>query len=125
MEGIRLIKERLPGVLTVLGVSNLSFGLTPHARSVLNSVFLYHAVKAGLDLAIINPSHTRPYAEIPAEQRSLAEELIFNRAPDALAKYIAYFEGLAPEQADSAASQEDAEAGLTVDQKLHFRILHR
>ncbi|HET7767140.1 MAG TPA: methionine synthase [Chloroflexota bacterium] len=125
IEGIRRIKETLPGVHTILGVSNLSFGLTPHARGVLNSVFLYHAVKAGLDLAIINPAHTRPYAEIPQAQRALAEDLIYNRSPEALAKYIQHFEGLAPETSDGAGAKEDAEAGLSVDQKLHFRILHR
>ncbi|MGH2371406.1 MAG: dihydropteroate synthase, partial [Chloroflexota bacterium] len=123
VEGIKKIKEGLPGVLTILGVSNLSFGISPHARAVLNSVFLYHAVKAGLDLAIINPSHTRPYAEIPQDQREVAEALIFNQAPDALAKYIAFFEGVAPE-ADAAAG-EDPEADLSVEGKIHYRILHR
>ena len=72
---------------------------------MLNSVFLYHAVKAGLDLAIINPAHIRPYAEIPPEQREVAEALIFNRAPEALARYIAFFEGVAP----------DADAGDAAD----------
>jgi 5-methyltetrahydrofolate--homocysteine methyltransferase len=124
VEGIKKIKAALPGVLTVLGVSNLSFGLTPHARGVLNSVFLYHAVNAGLDLAIINPAHTRPYAEIPPEQREVAEALIFNKAPDALAKYIAFFEGVAPEE-EGAGAAEDKEAGLSTDERLHFRILHR
>jgi 5-methyltetrahydrofolate--homocysteine methyltransferase len=124
LEGIKRIKQGLPGVLTILGVSNLSFGLTPHARAVLNSVFLYHAVKAGLDLAIINPSHTRPYAEIPPEQRELAEALIFNQTPDALARYIAFFEGVAPEAA-SGAGAEDPEAGLSTDERIHYRILHR
>ena len=69
IEGIRLIKRELPGVLTSLGVSNVSFGLTPPARAVLNSVFLYHAVEAGLDAAIVNPAHTVPYAEVSAERR--------------------------------------------------------
>ncbi|MBI3972903.1 MAG: methionine synthase [Chloroflexi bacterium] len=124
IEGIKKIKAELPGVLTILGVSNLSFGLQPHARAVLNSVFLYHAVKAGLDLAIINPTHTKPYAEIPPEQRAIAEALIFNKTPDALAQYIAFFEGVAPDDA-AAAAGEDLEAGLTVDQKIHARILHR
>jgi 5-methyltetrahydrofolate--homocysteine methyltransferase len=121
IEGIRLIKQELPGVLTVLGVSNLSFGLQPHARAVLNSVFLYHAVKAGLDLAIINPAHVKPYAEIPQDQRVIAEALIFNRTPDALPDYIAFFEGVAPEDA----AGEDPEAGMAVDQRLHYRVLHR
>ena len=69
MEGIRLIKRELPGVLTSLGVSNVSFGLGEAARAVLNSVFLYHAVQAGLDMAIVNPAHITPYAEIPEDQR--------------------------------------------------------
>ncbi len=67
-------------------------GWTPAARPVLNSVMLYHAVQAGLDMAIVNPAHITPYAEIPHEQRELAEDLIFNRRPDALQRFIEYFE---------------------------------
>ena len=78
LEGIRLIKQNIPGVMTALGVSNVSFGITPAARGVLNSVFLYHAVAAGLDMAIVNPAHITPYAEIPQDQRKLADDLIFN-----------------------------------------------
>ncbi|HEX2513134.1 MAG TPA: methionine synthase [Chloroflexota bacterium] len=124
LEGIRRIKAGLPGVFTILGVSNLSFGIAPHARAVLNSVFLYHAVKAGLDLAIINPAHTRPYAEIPPEQREVAEALIFNREPQALARYIAFFEGVAPE-AEAGDAAEAAERELPLDARIHYRILHR
>src|SRR5688500_2462425 len=76
--GIKLIKRELPGVLTSLGVSNVSFGLAKHARAVLNSVFLHHCVEAGLDMAIVNPAHIKPYAEIYAEQRSLADDLQFD-----------------------------------------------
>src|SRR4029434_6334061 len=72
VEGIRLIKRELPGVSTILGVSNVSFGLTPDARGVLNSVFLHHCVQAGLDAAIVNPAHIRPYMEISADERALA-----------------------------------------------------
>ena len=61
-KGIELIKSNLPGVLTSLGVSNVSFGLTPAARSVINSVMLYHAVQAGLDMAIVNPAAITPYS---------------------------------------------------------------
>ena len=92
IEGIRRIKAALPGVLTSLGVSNVSFGLSQPARAVLNSVFLYHCVEAGLDMAIVNPTHITPYAEIPDEQRALADALIFNQHPDALARFIQYFE---------------------------------
>jgi 5-methyltetrahydrofolate--homocysteine methyltransferase len=73
IEGIRLIKQSLPGVMASLGVSNLSFGLSPQARPVLNSVMLYHCLQAGLDMAIVNASHVRPYAEIEPLERELAE----------------------------------------------------
>ncbi|HZI40882.1 MAG TPA: homocysteine S-methyltransferase family protein, partial [Gemmatimonadaceae bacterium] len=91
IEGIRLIKRELPGVFTSLGVSNVSFGLSPEARAVLNSVFLHHCVEAGLDMAIVNPAHVKPYAEIELAERTLADDLIFNRSPDALQKYIERF----------------------------------
>ena len=93
IEGIRLIKRELPGVFTILGVSNVSFGLDPAARDVLNSVFLHHCVEAGLDAAIVNPAHITPYAEISAEQRALADDLVFNRRPDALQRFIEHFDG--------------------------------
>ena len=83
-EGIRLIKSKLPGVLTSLGVSNVSFGLDGPTRAVLNSLMLYHSVLAGLDMAIVNPAQITPYAELSAEERELGEDLIFNRNPDAL-----------------------------------------
>lgn len=123
IEGLRAIKAELPGVLTVLGVSNLSFGIMPHARAVLNSVFLYHAVQAGLDCAIINPAHVTPYAEIDAEQRDLMEDLIFNRRPDALARVIQFYEAHTP--ADDGDAAIDPTAGFTADQKIHYQILHR
>ncbi|MGZ3581334.1 MAG: homocysteine S-methyltransferase family protein [Ktedonobacterales bacterium] len=123
LEGIRRIKADLPGVLTILGVSNLSFGVAPHARAVLNSVFLYHAVQAGLDAAIVNAAHITPYAEIPEEQRQLCDDLIFNRSEDALPRFIAYFE----EHGATAKKEEqvDPTEGMTVDQRIHYQILHR
>src|ERR671919_359034 len=93
IEGIRRIKAELPGVKTSLGVSNVSFGVSPGARAVLNSVFLHHCVEAGLDLAMVNPNHITPYPEIPEEQRELADDLVFNRRDDALDRFIAHFEG--------------------------------
>ncbi|MGQ9833520.1 MAG: homocysteine S-methyltransferase family protein [Candidatus Villigracilaceae bacterium] len=122
IEGIRLIKEALPGVLTSLGISNLSFGLAANARPTLNSVMLYHCVKAGLDMAIVNPAHIKPYAEIPAEERELAEDLIFNRRPDALQRYIEYFEGRVETKETAKANPLE---GMTPAQRLHFRIVAR
>ena len=71
IEGIQPIKAELPGVKTSLGVSNVSFGVSPAARAVLNSVFLHHCVEAGLDLAMVNPNHITPYVEI-ADERARA-----------------------------------------------------
>ena len=121
IEGIRVIKRELPGVLTSLGVSNVSFGLAPHARSVLNSVFLHHCVAAGLDMAIVNPAHITPYAEIPGDQRQLADDLIFDAAEDALARFIAYFEVNTVEEAAAV----DPTATMTPDEAIHWKILHR
>src|SRR2546425_6508180 len=123
LEAIKRIKMELPGVFTILGVSNISFGLKPHARAALNSVFLYHAVKAGLDAAIVNPTHITPYAEIDAEQRQLAEDLIYNRS-DALPRYIAYFEAHEP-QADDSNNKIDPTEGMNTAERIHWQILHR
>ena len=81
MEGIRLIKQALPDVRTVLGISNVSFGLPPGAREVVNSVFLYYCTKAGLDLAIVNTEKIERFASIPAQERELAENLLFSHPP--------------------------------------------
>ncbi len=123
LDGLRRVKAACPGALTILGVSNVSFGLTPHARAVLNSVFLHHAVQAGLDLAIVHPSHVVPYAEIPTEQRDLADDVLLMRRPDALPRYIAFFEENKPEAAGAEAA--DPTAGMTVEEKIHWQILHR
>src|SRR5579863_1291426 len=78
IEGLRLIKQNIPYVKTILGISNISFGLPPSAREIVNSVFLYHATKAGLDLAIVNAERLERFASIPLEERRLAENLLFN-----------------------------------------------
>jgi 5-methyltetrahydrofolate--homocysteine methyltransferase len=79
IEGIRLVKENVPYVKTVLGISNISFGLPASAREVVNSVFLYYCTKAGLDLAIVNAEKLERFASIPEDERRLAENLLFNR----------------------------------------------
>jgi 5-methyltetrahydrofolate--homocysteine methyltransferase len=82
IEALRLVKQNIPYVKTVLGVSNISFGLPASAREVVNSVFLYYATKAGLDLAIVNAEKLERFASIPPEERKLAESLLFNTPPD-------------------------------------------
>jgi 5-methyltetrahydrofolate--homocysteine methyltransferase len=121
IEGIRRIRTELPGVLTSLGVSNVSFGLKPHARAVLNSVFLHHCVEAGLDMAIVNPAHITPYAEVDAEQRQLADDLIFDARDDALQRFIEFYEEHTVEQDAAGDPREEME----VDAAIHWSILHR
>jgi len=81
MEGIRLIKEALPDTRTILGISNVSFGLPASAREVVNSVFLYYCTKAGLDLAIVNAEKLERFASIPEHERRLAENVLFQHPP--------------------------------------------
>ena len=122
IEGIKAIKEGLPGVKTSLGVSNVSFGVSPPARAVLNSVFLHHCVEAGLDLAMVNPNHITPYGEIPENERELADDLVFNRRDDALERFIAHFE---EKGEDDSAEAEDPTADMEPEEALHWHILRR
>ncbi|MEK7701933.1 MAG: homocysteine S-methyltransferase family protein, partial [candidate division NC10 bacterium] len=91
IEGVRLIARRFPECKTILGISNVSFGLPPAGREVLNSVFLYHATKAGLGYAIVNTERLERYPSIPEEERRLAEDLIYCRGADPVAAFAAYF----------------------------------
>jgi 5-methyltetrahydrofolate--homocysteine methyltransferase len=122
IEGIRRIKAELPGVKTSLGVSNVSFGVSPQARAVLNSVFLHHCVEAGLDLAMVNPNHITPYPEIPEEERELTDDLVFNRREDALERFIAHFEQKGEADEDAGA---DPTAEMEPEEALHWHILRR
>ncbi len=122
IEGIRRIKAELPEVKTSLGISNVSFGVSPPARAVLNSVFLHHCVDAGLDLALVNPNHVTPYPEIPEAERELADDLVYNRRDDALERFIAHFESKGEEEADAG---EDPTEGMEPSDALHWHILRR
>ncbi len=99
IEGVRAVKELFPDTKTILGVSNVSFGLPNAGREVLNSVFLYHCTKAGLDAAIVNTEKLARYADIPEEERELAEALIFLPLGDvesgnqAVEAFTAHFRG--------------------------------
>jgi 5-methyltetrahydrofolate--homocysteine methyltransferase len=123
IEGIRRIKAEIPDVKTSLGVSNVSFGVSPGARAVLNSVFLHHCVDAGLDLAMVNPNHITPYAEITEQERELADDLVFNRREDALEKFIGHFESKGEDDTQTGAA--DPTEGMEPEQALHFHILRR
>lgn len=91
IEGIRLIKHNFPQTKTILGISNVSFGLPQSGREVLNSVFLYLCVQAGLDYAIVNSEKLERYASISDEEKTLAENLLFNRGEDPVGAFAAHF----------------------------------
>ncbi|HNV71887.1 MAG TPA: dihydropteroate synthase, partial [Candidatus Ozemobacteraceae bacterium] len=118
LEAIRRIKTELPGCFTILGVSNVSFGLAPEAREVLNSVFLHEAVQAGLSLAIVNPRGIIPHFKIPEEIRHLALALLTQPDPAgaSLAAFMAAFSG-------GIRKPEQATATTTPAERLRLKIL--
>jgi len=124
LEGIRLVKERFPDAFTTLGLSNISFGLVPYARKIVNSVFFHHAVKAGLDSVIVNAKEIIPYGEIDQKERKLAEDLIYNTHPNALSDLIAYFEKVAP-TTSQAAKKTDVDPSWPPGKRAYFRIVNR
>lgn len=122
LEALRQIKKIMPGVRTVMGVSNVSFGLKPKARRILNNVMLYHAVEAGLDAAIFNPLHKDNVENYDAGLRTLAENLLFNRSIDALSEFVNYFEKIKDEK---TVGSEQVLPVLSDEQKLKYAILKR
>ena len=124
LEGIRLVKEKFPNSYTTLGLSNISFGLAPYARKILNSVFLYHAVKTGLDTAIVNAKEIIPYGEIDEKEKKFAEDLIFNTHQNALSDLIAYFENAGP-QSSTASKKVDVDPSWPAGKRANFRIVNR
>ncbi|OIJ14836.1 methionine synthase [Anaerobacillus alkalilacustris] len=105
VEGIRKIKERLPECLTILGISNISFGLPPVGREILNSVFLYHCTQAGLDYAIVNTEKLERFASIKEEERLLAEKLLFETSDEVLAEFTAFYRGKKKEEKKASTNQ--------------------
>jgi len=124
LDGIRLVKEKFPNCFTTLGLSNISFGLMPYARKILNSIFLHHAVKVGLDSAIVNAKEIIPYGEVDTTEKKLAEDLIFNSHPDALADLISYFEKAGPQTNDSV-KKVDVDPSWPPGKRANFRIVNR
>ena len=121
LEAIRRIKAELPGVYTILGVSNVSFGLKPAARQVLNSVFLQLAIEAGLDAAIVNVSRILPMNRIDPRQRELAREIVLDERRDGhdpLMEFMQAFEGKGPGRV-----AEKREAPRSLEEQLKARIV--
>ncbi|WP_368504525.1 methionine synthase [Alkalihalophilus sp. As8PL] len=104
VEGIKKIKEALPDCLTILGVSNVSFGLPPVGREVLNAVYLYHCTQAGLDYAIVNTEKLERYASIPEAEKEMAKTLLFKTTDESLAEFTAFYRGKKQEKKIEASS---------------------
>ncbi|WP_281351046.1 methionine synthase [Microlunatus speluncae] len=124
IEAIREVKRLFPDVQTTLGLSNISFGLSPAARVVLNSVFLHECVEAGLDSAIVHAAKITPMSRIPAEQREVALDLVYDRRRedyDPLQRYLEIFSGV--KMADTKAERAAELAKLPVTERLKRRII--
>lgn len=124
IEAIRELKKRHPRVQTTLGVSNVSFGLNPAARVMLNSVFLHECVEAGLDSAIVHAAKIRPMNQIPDDQREVALDLVYDRRRegyDPLERLLEMFEGVST--ADEKAARAAELAALPVAERLQRRII--
>jgi 5-methyltetrahydrofolate--homocysteine methyltransferase len=124
IEAIREVKRRYPEVQTTLGVSNVSFGLNPAARVVLNSVFLHECVKAGLDSAIVHTAKILPLSRIPDDQRDAALDLVYDRRRegyDPLERVLELFAGVS--LTDSRASRAAELAALPLSERLQRRIV--
>ncbi|CAM3960295.1 methionine synthase [Geobacillus stearothermophilus] len=111
IKGIRLIKERLPHCLTMLGISNVSFGLPPAGREVLNSVFLYRCTQAGLDYAIVNTEKLERFASIPEEEVRMAEALLFDTSDETLNTFIEFYRS-------KITAAKPAEENLSLEERL-------
>ncbi|WP_029422209.1 methionine synthase [Alicyclobacillus macrosporangiidus] len=116
IEGIRLIRQHLPECPTLLGISNVSFGLPPAGREVLNSVFLYECTKAGLGYAIVNTERLQRYASIPPEERALCERLLFETSDKVVAEFTAFYRSKKTAEKPPAAS-------LPVEERLARHIV--
>jgi len=122
LEGIKLIKENLPGVRTILGLSNISFGLDPYPRQILNSVYMAEAIKYGLDSAIVHASKIIPTHKLSEEERQVTLDLIYDRRKegyDPLFAFIERFAGAKRIETDAGANEMD----LPVEERLKKRII--
>jgi 5-methyltetrahydrofolate--homocysteine methyltransferase len=124
LKGISSVKKEIEGCFTTLGLSNISFGLPVSARKIVNSVFLHHALKAGLDTVIINAKDIIPIGEISQDQLKLAEDLIFNRHASALSELIYCFENKNITVTNSQ-RLEEIDKNWDFDKRCHYRIVNR
>ncbi|MCP5468140.1 MAG: methionine synthase [Deltaproteobacteria bacterium] len=116
IEGIRMIKEAFPAVKTVLGISNVSFGLPPAGREVLNSVYLHHCVMSGLDLALVNTENLERYPNIPDNEKQLCDDLLWNRGEDPIMAFTEYFR-------EAKTRVKEKKSNLSLEERLRHYII--
>ncbi|WP_226674593.1 methionine synthase [Mesobacillus jeotgali] len=116
VDGIRMIKEALPETQTILGISNVSFGLPPVGREVLNSVFLYHCTQAGLDYAIVNTEKLERFASISPEEVKMAEDLLFNTTDETLAEFTDFYR-------DKKKETKSTLPDMTLEERLSYYVV--
>jgi len=116
VEGIRLIKEKFPEVQTILGVSNVSFGLPPVGREILNSVYLYHCTLAGLDYAIVNTEKLERFASISKEEVAMAERLLFDTTDQSLAEFTDFYR-------DKKKETKSGLPDMTLEERLAYYVI--
>ena len=122
LRGIELIKAEFPRSYTSVGLSNISYGLDPYPRRVINSVFLYHAVRAGLDCVIANPRDLIAYSDVPVRLRDAAEDLIFNKNPNALESYL---DACADIDVDDDAPKPEVDPSWPAAKRANYRIINQ
>jgi 5-methyltetrahydrofolate--homocysteine methyltransferase len=123
-DSLRWIQQHYPDCHTSLGISNISFGFSKAARKILNSVFLYHALQAGLDMAILNPAEVLPYHAIAEQEKQAAEALLFNRSKHALADFMRVFESHAQNESNETHANTPL-AGMAPGKRIQWRVLNR
>lgn len=116
VDGIRLIKKEFPKTLTILGISNVSFGLPPVGREILNSVFLYHCTQAGLDYAIVNTEKLERFASISKEEVAMAEKLLFETTKDSLATFTEFYR-------DKKKEAKSSIPDMTLEERLAYYVI--
>ncbi len=124
-EAIKLLKKELPGVKTVLGVSNVSFGLSPSARKILNLVYLHTAVEYGLDMAIFNAEHFHPISELNKDEVALAKALILNQGASTLTNFIEHFQKIEKQSAPAKDNKQVVTEKLPLNKAIQQKIITR
>jgi 5-methyltetrahydrofolate--homocysteine methyltransferase len=127
LDALRRIRREFPNVRTAMGVSNVSFGLRPRARRVLNNLMLRHAAEAGLDAAIFNPLHVDDVSKYDKAARELGEDLLLNRRADSLQRFVEYFEAESPSQKNKSTVDTGVDPGADQppEQRLRSAVLDR